>query len=26
MKKDIFNGKYTIDSDGNIFNNQLNRI
>lgn len=25
MKKDIFNGKYTIDSDGNIFNNQLNR-
>lgn len=25
MKKDLFNGKYTIDSSGNIFNNDLNR-
>lgn len=25
MKKDLFNGRYTIDSSGNIFNNDLNR-
>ena len=25
MKKDLYNGKYTIDSNGNIFNNQINR-